>query len=278
VTVSANLDLVRSIYADWERGDFSSAKWADPEIEYVQVGGLAPGSWTGLAGMAEAMRGVLGAWEGFRVAAVECRELDDERVLVFTRSSGRGKASGVDLGQIGARERMDVLRIRDGKVTTLITYADRDRALADLGLVAEAVPQESTTPGLVERWQSSFAAINRGDYDAFMSFWGPDPVSFMSDGGLGTFEGRAAVRRFFEDWISSYEEFEVVAEEIVDLGNGVTYAILSQRGRPVGSSGEVRLRYASVGLSVNGLAVQVTNYLDIDKARAVAERLAQERG
>jgi ketosteroid isomerase-like protein len=132
--VSENLDLVRSIYADWERGDFTSAEWAHPEIEYVQVGGLSPGSWTGLAGMAEAMRGLLGAWEGFRVEAVECRELDDERVLVFTRSSGRGKSSGVDLGQIRARERMDVLHIRGGKVTTLITYADRDRALTDLGL------------------------------------------------------------------------------------------------------------------------------------------------
>jgi ketosteroid isomerase-like protein len=138
--------------------------------------------------------------------------------------------------------------------------------------------EKSTTPDLVELAQSSFAAINRGDFDAFMSFWGPDPVSLTSDGGLGTFEGRAAIRGFFEDFVSSYEEFEVVAEEIVDLGNGVTYAILSQRGRPVGSSGEVRLRYASVGLSVNGLAVRVTNYLDIDKARAAAERLAEERG
>jgi ketosteroid isomerase-like protein len=145
MTASENLDLVRSIYRAWERGDFSSAAWAHPEIEYVQVGGLAPGSWTGLAGMAEAMRGVLNAWEDFRVAAVECRELDDERFLVFTRASGRGKASGLELGQIRARDRADVLRIRDGKVTKLVTYADRDHALADLGLTSQG-EAPSTNP------------------------------------------------------------------------------------------------------------------------------------
>ena len=133
--MSANLDLVRSIYADWERGDFSKAEWADPEIEYVQVGGLAPGSWTGLAGMAQAMRDWLSEWEDFRMEADEFRELDDERVLVFSHYSGRGKTSGLEIGQVRMTA-TTLLHIRDGKVVRLVTYFDRDRALADLGLEA----------------------------------------------------------------------------------------------------------------------------------------------
>ena len=62
-----NVELVRSIYAAWERGDFSSAEWAHPEIEFViRATGRQPGSWTGLAGMAEGWRDFLSAWEEFR--------------------------------------------------------------------------------------------------------------------------------------------------------------------------------------------------------------------
>src|SRR5436309_113846 len=99
---SPNLELVRSIYAAWERGDFSSAEWAHPEIEFVAADGPEPGTLIGLAGMAEWMRDWLGAWEDFGLEAEEYSELDRERVLVLDHLSGRGKTSGLELGQTRA--------------------------------------------------------------------------------------------------------------------------------------------------------------------------------
>ena len=134
--MSANVDLVRSIFADWERGEYRSIGWAHPEIEYVLVGGPEPGSWTGLVAMEKAWRAWLSAWEDWRVEAEEYRELDGERILVFSSYSGRGKRSGLAVGQMRAEAAM-LFHVRDGKVPKFVGYWDRDRALADLGLTPE---------------------------------------------------------------------------------------------------------------------------------------------
>jgi ketosteroid isomerase-like protein len=131
--MSENLDLVRSIYAAWERGDYSSVDWADPEIEFVVPDGPTRGHSTGLAAMAESTREYLGAWEDVRFLVDDYRELDGERVLALVHQSGRGKASGLDLAKVGTK-RASLFHIRDGKVTRLILYWDGGRALADLGL------------------------------------------------------------------------------------------------------------------------------------------------
>jgi hypothetical protein len=132
--MSENLDLVRSIYADWERGDFSTAEWAQPEMEYTIADGPQPGTWIGH--MPKGFRDWTSAWEGYRTEAEEYRKLDAEHVLVLTRSSGRGKRSGIELSELQGCGAM-VFHVRDRKVTKLLIYNDCERALADLGLAPE---------------------------------------------------------------------------------------------------------------------------------------------
>ena len=128
-----NVEIVRSICAAWERGDFSSAEWAHPEIEYVIEDGPTPGRWMGLAGLKEGWRSWLNAFEDFRAEADEFRELEGERVLALVQFSGRGRASGLDVGQTASKG-ANLFHLRGGKVTRLVTYVDRERALKAIGL------------------------------------------------------------------------------------------------------------------------------------------------
>jgi ketosteroid isomerase-like protein len=83
--------------------------------------------------MRKGFRDFVSPWEDYRSEPNEYRELDGERVLVFSRLSGRGKTSQVELGDLQATMAF-LVYIRDGKVTRLVRYFDRDRAFADLGL------------------------------------------------------------------------------------------------------------------------------------------------
>jgi len=133
--VSENLNLVRSIYADWERGDYSASEWAHPEIAFVIADGPSPVSGRGVTDLSAAWRDVLTAWRDYRAAAEEFVELDDGRILVWTAFSARGWTSDIEVRQVLARG-ASVLQMSDGTVTKLVLYFTRDRALADLGLEA----------------------------------------------------------------------------------------------------------------------------------------------
>jgi hypothetical protein len=131
--MASNVELVRALHAAWERGDFSSVDWAHPEIEFAIADGPAPGSWTGLAAMGQAWREYLSTWEAYSIGTEAYRELDDERVLALTELSGRGKSSGLEVGQVRTKA-ANLYHLSSGNVTRLVLYFDRERALAELGL------------------------------------------------------------------------------------------------------------------------------------------------
>jgi hypothetical protein len=139
------------------------------------------------------------------------------------------------------------------------------------------MPGESTTPDLVELARRVIEAADAGDFELLTSFCQPEAV--WDARGFGeVFEGRDAIRRWLEDWWAAYDEWEVIPEEISELGNGVVFDVCLQRARPVGSVVFVESRTARVAVWMNGLIERMATYGDIDQARAAAELLAQERG
>jgi ketosteroid isomerase-like protein len=210
---SKNLELVRSICDAWERGDFSSAEWAHPEIEFVRVDGPSPARWTGPTGLAEGTRDWIGAWKEARMEADEYRELDEGRVLVLVRFRGRGRTSGMELREMQSKG-AHLFDVRDGKVRRLLHYFERDRALADLGLTPEA---EHGNAAVLRR---AFDAINRGDVDRHVADFADDVRADFSR-TIGPYQGvyrgvEDALRRL-KDFQSTWDEVHWSAEAIREL-------------------------------------------------------------
>jgi hypothetical protein len=130
--MSENLDLVRSIYADWERGDFTRSDWAHRDI-LLETDGFDATTSRGVAEMGVRWREWMSTWDEYRVEADELRELDGDRVLVLMHHGGSGKASGVGIERMRSPG-ANVFEMRERKVIKLALFWDRERALADLGL------------------------------------------------------------------------------------------------------------------------------------------------
>jgi ketosteroid isomerase-like protein len=134
--------------------------------------------------------------------------------------------------------------------------------------------EESTAPDLAELNRRAIEHAASRDWDAAVVSYGPDSEWDTSHLGLGIYRGVATIRSALEEWWGSYEDTQLEIEENVHLGNGVVFAVVHQRARPVGSSAQVEFRFASVTEWTDGMIARVTPYTSIDEARAAAERLA----
>jgi ketosteroid isomerase-like protein len=139
--------------------------------------------------------------------------------------------------------------------------------------------EESTTPDPVELSRRMIGALNRRDFDAAERSLAPNAVLEVVALGA-SFEGVAAIRGFYEEWTGAYEQFEIEIDEMLNYGSGIIFGVFTMRGRPVGGTGDVRYRIAQVQTWEDSLIVRITGAPgnEIEKARAAADRVAEERG
>ena len=127
---SGDVELLRELYSEWERGDFSR-EILSPDIVSQNHGFVdMDAGQRGLDEVLAVQREWLRQWERpFRIEAEEYLEAG-ELVVVLVRWMGRGKGSGAEVESEGAH----VWQIRDGKAVRWDVYRDRDEALAYAGL------------------------------------------------------------------------------------------------------------------------------------------------
>jgi ketosteroid isomerase-like protein len=95
--MSENMDLVRSIFAAWKRGDFASGiepLAADIRYSAAQPEGQAIAS--GRAEMSRFMRDFLASWDRYWIELHDLQEPASGRFLAIATQYGRGKDSGAE--------------------------------------------------------------------------------------------------------------------------------------------------------------------------------------
>ena len=127
-----SVELVRSLYDDFARGDFEAAlgkldedvQWGAPPDVPDQ-----PEPFRGRQGVIEGFTRFMGAWEQLDAEVEECTAVGDA-VLVVTRWVGRSRGTGIEVEQRHGQ----LFEFRDGRVVRVRQFREPEDARREAGL------------------------------------------------------------------------------------------------------------------------------------------------
>jgi ketosteroid isomerase-like protein len=127
----AEIDLVRRIYADWGKGDYSNADYLHPEFELAFAPGfLDEGVFKGQSEAWRGWRDWLEQWETWTYEVRRFLDLGDGRVAVFIDMRAVAKTTGMELNLNTG----NLVEIEDSLARRVRLYARADDMLRELGL------------------------------------------------------------------------------------------------------------------------------------------------
>jgi ketosteroid isomerase-like protein len=113
--------------------------------------------------------------------------------------------------------------------------------------------------GNVEIVRRAWQAWERGDWEPLYAFYHPDIVwdaSALRGPIAGVYHGQEGVRRYFREWLESFEAHDARAEKFIAAGDDVIVR-LRLRGRGKKSGVEVEMSRLNVYRIKDGLAIRV---------------------
>jgi ketosteroid isomerase-like protein len=251
-----NVEVVRASIDAFQQGEFETAlSYYSEDVVFYP---LVAGPYRGRAGVAEQM----GVWmEEFNDYWFEGEELIDagDKVVLFWRQGGEGKASGIRIQGEGST----VFRVEDGRICHARVYLDRAEALEAAGLKEWAMSQENVE--IMRRMLDQAQEKPDALYDILDQDVQWDATA-LGVPGLTTFHGPDGVREFFRRWVGAFEEWGYDTEELIDAGDSVVVRI-HQWGRGKGSGVAVEGRFWQVWTFRDGKVIRSSHH--VEKARAL---------
>lgn len=105
--------------------------WLEPDFEFHSALSAIEGRHhLGASGLRDWAKDMDAVWLDFRVQITDLRELEDGRVVVIYRATGRGRGSGMPLDTQTAQ----IWSFRDGKLWHNQSFTDPAEALEAVGL------------------------------------------------------------------------------------------------------------------------------------------------
>jgi ketosteroid isomerase-like protein len=247
-----NVEVVRAVFAEWQKGNLRTAPPYDPLVLYV------PGPWlpdtsryyVGPEGVQEFTLGWLEGWTRLSVMAEEVIEAGDS-VVVAVRQQGVGKESGTPTDL----RFFEVWTFRGGLVTRREGFPDRSQAVEAVGL--SEWPRQN-----VEIVRRVFEAAGRGDTQGILGLYDPDiewDASRTERGAItgGVVRGHQAVLEWLREWYDPWETVDDDLEELIEATDNRVVSVMVQRGRGKASGVEVADRLGTVWTIRNGKVVRV---------------------
>jgi uncharacterized protein len=122
-----NVEVVRGLFSALEGNRFEELLGLfDPEVEWS----VTEGTFHGIDGVVNSFIEWMEPWDEHSIEAEEFLESGDHRVLATIHLSGRGERSGMEIDQ----RFFHLYTVRDGRITSMVEYVDRGKALEAAGL------------------------------------------------------------------------------------------------------------------------------------------------
>jgi ketosteroid isomerase-like protein len=126
-----NIEVIRQILSEWERGDFGTGEYFDPDVHVRWMNPIFVhrSETRGLKELGQAMGEFLEAWDHVTARPEQIVEAGDDVVSVETWRA-RGRASGI----VTEVRHSSHWKVDGAKVTYFANYGDPDAAFKAAGL------------------------------------------------------------------------------------------------------------------------------------------------